>query len=77
MTARGIMFQAYTKTHVLFFLFQILKKAQKVTESYEDQITVLWVALNQLANIYKDLSPGQARDQLCKFVFGWVMRFSK
>ncbi|XP_052781831.1 LOW QUALITY PROTEIN: uncharacterized protein LOC128218256 [Mya arenaria] len=53
---------------------KILKRTQKVTEDYEDQITVLWVALNQLSTIYKDLSAGPARDSLCKFVFGMCAR---
>ena len=51
---------------------QILKRAQKVTDDYEDQLTVLWVALNQLATIYKDLIQGQARDTLSRFIFGYV-----
>ncbi|XP_045164580.2 uncharacterized protein LOC123528704 [Mercenaria mercenaria] len=58
-------------THAYVDMFtKILKRAQKVTEQYDDQITVLWVALNQLASIYKDLTAGSARDQLCKFIFG-------
>ncbi|KAL4226814.1 hypothetical protein ACF0H5_014792 [Mactra antiquata] len=61
--------QVSTNAYVDMFT-KILERAEKSTEKYDDKITVLWVALNQLASIYKDLSAGSARDQLCKFIFG-------
>ena len=50
--------------------FQILQRAERLINKYEDQIMMLWVALNQLATLYKDLAAGAARDQLSKFIFG-------
>ncbi|XP_052284946.1 uncharacterized protein LOC127881244 isoform X2 [Dreissena polymorpha] len=57
-----------TSAYVDMFL-KILKRAQKVTEDYEEQIRVLYVVLNQLAAIYQDLTQGNHRDQLCKYIF--------
>ncbi|XP_060587858.1 uncharacterized protein LOC132743353 [Ruditapes philippinarum] len=68
---KGKSTEPQVSTHAYVDMFtKILKRAQRVTDQYDDQITVLWVALNQLASIYENLTAGAARDQLCKFIFG-------
>lgn len=65
--------QVSTVVYVDMFT-KILQRAERLINKYEDQIMMLWVALNQLATLYKDLAAGSARDQLSRFIFGMCAR---